>query len=216
MNSPDKKTGLPTWLFILTDLALIGAAAFIAYRSAPPLASGAMLAIVGCVGLGALVGLVPIVLRLERQKNELLDDRQRALETLSQTVAASAEQISIATGSLNEIAEISQKTLRHAEHLPQKLQEKIAEFQAHLAEVNDAEKEELEKELTELRASESERLETISARIAKSAAEWGKLETASAQHLTAVTEAVAKLPASTAQGNNCTLDPFPASGIMRG
>ena len=198
MNSSESKSSLPTWLFIATDVALIGAAAFIAFRSAQPLSSGAMLAIVGCVGLGAIVGLVPLVARFERQKNEALDDRQRALEALARTVSSSAEQISIATGSLNEIAELSQKNLRHAEHLPHKLQEKIAEFQSHLAETNDAEKEELEKELTELRASESERLEVIATKIAKSAADWAKLESASAQHLAAVTEAVAKLPASTA------------------
>ena len=198
MNSPESKSSLPTWLFIATDVALIGAAAFIAFRSAQPLSSGAMLAIVGCVSLGAIVGLVPLVARFERQKNEALDDRQRALEALARTVSSSAEQISIATGSLNEIAELSQKNLRHAEHLPHKLQEKIAEFQSHLAETNDAEKEELEKELTELRASESERLEVIATKIAKSAADWAKLESASAQHLAAVTEAVAKLPASTA------------------
>ena len=198
MNSPESKSSLPTWLFIATDVALIGAAAFIAFRSAQPLSSGAMLAIVGCVSLGAIVGLVPLVARFERQKNEALDDRQRALEALARTVSSSAEQISIATGSLNEIAELSQKNLRHAEHLPHKLQEKIAEFQSHLAETNDAEKEELEKELTELRASESERLEVIATKIAKSAADWATLESASAQHLAAVTEAVAKLPASTA------------------
>jgi hypothetical protein len=157
-----------------------------------------VLAIVGCVGLGFFVGLVPIVTRYERAKNEALDERQRALEGLARTLTSAAEQISIATGSLHEIGELAQKNLRHAEHLPHKLQEKIAEFQAQLAEANDAEKEEMEKELVELRASESERLEAIAARVAKSAADWAKLETATAQHLAAATEALAKLPAGTA------------------
>ena len=198
MNVSEKKPNLPTWLFVVTDLALIGAAAVIAFRSAQPLSNTAVLAIVVCVGLGAIAGLVPIVAGYERQKNETLDDRQRALEALSRTVSASAEQISIATGSLHEIAEVSQKNLRHAEHLPHKLQEKIAEFQAQLAAANDVEKEELERELVALRTSESERLDSVSTRIAKSAAEWAKLEASTVQHLNATTEAVAKLPASTA------------------
>ncbi len=194
MNPPDPRPNLPTWLFILTDLALIGAAAVIAYRSALPLSNSAMLGIVGCVSLGAIIGLVPLVARFERQKNAAIDERQRALEALAQTVSASADQISIATGSLHEIADATQKNLRHAEHLPHKLQEKIAEFQAQLAAADDAEKEELEKELIALRTTESERLEALSTKMAKSVAEWAKLEHTAAQHLTAVTEAMAKLP----------------------
>ncbi len=197
MKSSDSPPGLPTWLFVVTDLALIAAAAAIAVLSPAPLSSQAMLLIVGCVGLGAVVGLLPLVARYERLKNAVLDDRQRALETLAQTVHETAQQISIATGSLHEIADLAQKNLRHAEHLPHKLQEKIAEFQAQLADANDAEKAELEQELTALRSSESERLEAISTRIAKTAAEWGRLEAASTQHLTALQEAFAQLPGKT-------------------
>ena len=157
-----------------------------------------MAIIVGCVGLGAFVGLLPLVAGYERQKNEALDERQRALEALSRTVAASAEQISIAATGLHEIAELAQKNLRQAEQLPHKLQDKIAEFQAQLAQVNDTDKEELERELLALRTTESERLETVSQRIAKSAADWAKIEAATQQHLTAATEALAKLQLGTA------------------
>ncbi len=197
MNSQETKPTLPTWIFVVTDLALLGAAAVIAYRSSQPLSGGAMLAIVGCVGLGAMAGLVPLIVRFERQKNAMLDDRQRALEALARTLTSSAEQISIATGSLHEIGEIAQKNLRQAEHLPHKLQEKIAEFQAQLAVANDAEKEELERELVALRTTESERLEAISTKIAKSTSEWAKLEAGAARHLTAANELLAKLPAGT-------------------
>src|SRR6185295_10754805 len=147
--------------------------------------------------LGALAGLLPLVAHYERQKNAALDERQRALEALARTVSSSAEQISIATAGLNEIVEIAQKSARHAEQLPHKLQEKIAEFQAQLATAVDADKEELERELLALRTTESERLESVSQRIAKSAAEWTKLEAASQQHLTAANDALAKLGAGT-------------------
>jgi hypothetical protein len=148
--------------------------------------------------LGAIVGLLPLIVIYERQKNEALDDRQRALEALARTVSSSAEQISIAAGGLNEIAEIAQKSARHAEQLPHKLQEKIAEFQAQLAAEVDTEKEELERELLALRTTESERLETISQRITKTTAEWVKLEAATQQHLAAANDALAKLGAGTA------------------
>ena len=190
MNSSDPTPQLPAWPFILTDVALIAAAAYIALNH-DPLTVPAILAIVGCVALGALLGLVPLVARYERQKNALLDERQRSLEGLALTVTSAAEQLSIAASGLHEIAELAQKNVRHAEQLPHKLQEKIAEFQAQMATVADAEKEELERELLALRTTESERLETISLRVAKSAAEWAKLE-AAAQ------EALAKFTARTA------------------
>lgn len=198
MNSSQPNPQLPTWIFVVTDLALMGAAAAIAVWSAHPLSTAAILWIVACVGLGALVLLVPLVANYERQKNEALDERQRALEALARTVTSSAEQISIATNGFHEVAELAQKNLRIAEHLPHKLQEKIAEFQAQLTTTADEEREELERELLALRTSESERLESVSQRIAKSAAEWTKLEAATQQHLTAANEAVAKLSFGTA------------------
>lgn len=198
MNSSDQNAKLPTWLFIVTDIALIGVATLIALLADGKPSTGQMTAIVACVGLGAIIGLVPLVAGYERQKNEALDERQRALEALARTVTSSAEQISIAVGGLHEIAELAQKNLRQAEQLPHKLQDKIAEFQAQLAQSTDAEKEELERELLALRTTESERLEAVSQRIAKSSAEWSKLETATQQHLAAVTDALAKLQLGTA------------------
>lgn len=186
------------WIFFVTDAVLLGAAAFIARESPQPLSTTAVLSIVACTIAGGIVALVPLVARFERQKNETLDDRQRALEALARTVAASAEQISIAAGGLHEIAELAQKNLRQGEQLPHKLQEKIAAFQAQLSAAEDTEKEELEKELLSLRSSESERLEAVSTRIAKTAAELAKLEAATQQHLTAANEAMSKLALGTA------------------
>lgn len=198
MNSSDHTSKLPTWLFIVTDLALLAAAALVAISAGDTPSKARIVTVVTLVVLGAACGLIPLILRHERQKNEALDERQRALEALSRTVAASAEQIGIAANGLHEIAEIAQKNLRTAEHLPQKLQEKIAEFQAQLSQASDTDKEELERELLALRTSESERLDAVSQRIAKSSADWAKLETATQQHLTAATEALAKLHRVTA------------------
>ncbi len=194
MNSSESNPKLPAWPFLLADVALIAAAAYIALNS-DPLTINAVIAIVACVGVGAIVGLVPLVARYEGQKNAMLEERQRALEGLAATISSAAEQLSIAAGGLHEIAELAQKSVRHAEQLPHKLQEKIAEFQAQLALAADADKEELERELLALRTTESERLETVSQRIAKSTAEWTKLEAATQQHFAAAQDALAKLSA---------------------
>jgi hypothetical protein len=198
MTSSSPVSKVPLWLFLVTDAVLFAIAGYIGAHTPAPWPQGTTFAVVVLVIAGAAVGLVPLVIRYERQKNELLDDRQRALESLARTLTSSAEQISIATGGLHEIAELAQKNLKHAEQLPHKLQEKIAEFQAQLASANDTEKEELEKELEELRASETERLQSTSDKIAKTVAEFAKLEAATQQHLNAANEAVSKLAFNTA------------------
>ncbi len=190
--TPSSQPKLPTWIFIVTDLALLAAASYIAMHSTRPFSEGTTAGIVFCVITGAIVGLVPLVARYEQQKNETLDDRQRALESLARTITSAAEQISIAASGLNEIAELAQRNLRHAEKLPHQLQDKIAEFQAQLVNANDIEKEELEKEVAALRTTESERLDSISDKIFKSTAEWAKLEVTAQKRLTSTAETLAK------------------------
>lgn len=198
MNSSHQNPALPTWSFVAPNVAALGTALAITTWAPRPLSPTIVFLIVGCVAIGAVVGLVPWLLHYERQKNEVLDERQRELEALARAVNASAEQLSIATRGLHEIVELAQKNLKLADHLPHKLQDKIAEFQAQLSSAEDEEKEELERELLALRTSESERLESVSQRIAKSTAEWAKLETATQQHLTTANEAIAKLAFGTA------------------
>jgi hypothetical protein len=174
---------LPRWIFFLTDAVLLLTAWFIANRSAGPLSPTAVFSITACVIVGAIIGTIPLVLYYEREKNESLDDRQRALEALASTVATSAEQISIAAQGLHEIAELAQKNLRQAEQLPSKLQDKITEFETLLTNAQADERDELKKELALLRASESDRLEAIADKVDHAAVELAKLEAAAQKHL---------------------------------
>jgi hypothetical protein len=193
--TPSAQPKLPTWIFIVTDVALLAAAGYIATHSTRPFSEATIAWIAGCVIVGAIILAVPLVALYETQKNETLDDRQRALESLARTITTSAEQISIAAGSLHEIAELAQKNLRHAEKLPHQLQDKIAEFQAQLVNANEAEKEELEKEVAALRTTESERLDSISDKIFKASTEWAKLEITAQKRLTAAADTLAKTQA---------------------
>lgn len=193
MTSSDSNPKLPLWIFLVTDAVLVTAAFVIRTEAKHPLSNETVFAIVGCLVAGAVVALVPIIAHYERVKNEALDERQRALESLARTLTSAAEQISIAASGFHEIADISQRNLKQAEQLPHKLQEKVAEFQAQLKDANDTEKEELEKEVAELRASESDKLEATATKIAKAIAEFTKLESATQQHVNAATEALNKL-----------------------
>ncbi|MFM7751986.1 MAG: hypothetical protein ACKPB0_16380, partial [Opitutaceae bacterium] len=178
MKRSEAKPALPAWIFIVTDLALIGAGAVIALRAEEPLTVGTVIAIVACVSLGAIAGLIPLVASYERQKNEILDARQRVLEGMAQTLAASAEQISIATSSLHQINEAAQRNLQQAAQLPQKLQDKVTQLQDQIAAI---------------RLGDTDKLETAAARLAKAAAELAKHEAAANQQAASSQAAITKL-----------------------
>jgi len=199
-NLPSDTPRLPKWIFLVSDAALLAAAFFIGANSTRPFSGTAMIAICACVALGVILGAIPFFADYARKQDEALDERQRALETLSRTVATSAEQISIAANGLHELLDLSHRNLKQAEQLPHKLQEKIAEFQQLLTTANDEEKEELERELATLRSSDSERLEATADKVHKSAADWAKLEAATAQHLSGASEALAKLAGTAEAG----------------
>lgn len=190
MNHPDQSPKLPTWIFLVTDAALLGAAWYIAEYSPKPMAGNTAFSIVGCILAGAVVALVPLVARYERRKNEMLDQRQRELEALGRTISTSAEQISIAANGFNEITELAHKNLKQAEQLPHRLQEKVAEFNAQLDNAREDDREELEKELAELRASETERLQIIADKVHKAVAELSRLDTIAQKHVTSRAELV--------------------------
>ena len=196
---------LPRWIFFLTDAVLLFTAWFIANRSAAPLSATAALSVTACVVAGAIIGTIPLVLHYEREKNEALDDRQRALEALALTISTSAEQISIAAQGLHEIAELAQKNLRYAEQLPAKLEEKVAEFQTLLANAQEEEREELKRELAQLRASESDRLEAIADKVDHASGELAKLEAAAQLNLASAQAALAKVPAALATATTTAL-----------
>ena len=58
MTPSDQTPKLPTWIFIVTDLALLGAAGLIAWSSPRPFTDGTTLSIVLCLIIGAIAGLV--------------------------------------------------------------------------------------------------------------------------------------------------------------
>jgi len=205
MMPPSKTPKIPLWIFIVTDVALLLAGLLIAARSPTPLPTSTVFAVVACVFGGAIVILIPLVSYIEREKNEALDDRQRALEALAATIATSAEQIGIAAQGQHTIAELAQKNLALAEQLPAKFQAKIAEFESLLNNTQADEREELKKELARLRASESDRLEAIAGKVDHAARELAQLEANALKHLAAAQAALAAAPEAVSTATHAAL-----------
>lgn len=194
----DPSPKLPLWVFVVSDVALLSTAWLIAEYSPHPLSSAAVAAITGCAALGTLVLLVPLLLRYERQKNEVLDERQRSLEGIARTVQESAEQLSIAANGLNQIAGLTRQGLLAAEALPEKLKTQLAAFDTKTASAHEAERARLEKEVAALRQSNADQLAQVAGQIAQITTEWTKLEAAARLQLTSANEAIGKLDAQAA------------------
>jgi len=180
---PSESPKLSKWPFLAFDGILLGTAALVAWQSDVPLSGASLLAVVGCVALAAIVCVIPFLTDYARSQEQALDERQRALETLSATVANSAEQLGVAVQGVTSIreeflalGEQLNKTIKHAEALPLKLNERIGEIQQRIAVARDEELEDLEKEVSALRASEGERLEAAADKISKAIADLAKAE----------------------------------------
>ncbi|HEY0943858.1 MAG TPA: hypothetical protein VGD81_01280 [Opitutaceae bacterium] len=194
MQSPDEAPKLPKLPFFLGDAALLATAVVIGLLSDTPLTTGPLVAMVVCVALGAILAAVPFLADYARRQDATLTERQESLEALVRTTSAAAEQISIATAGFHEVAELAQKNLKAAEHLPHRLQEKINEFNQQLNESAVAENETLQQEIATLRASEAEKLESAADKIHKLSAEFAKLDAATQASLAAAAETLSKLP----------------------
>lgn len=184
---------LPQWPFFLADAAFLAAACWIAESASRPLTASMAVLIAVCVAAAAVCGVTPLILGYAASQNDALDNRQRSLEALAQTVSTAAEQIGIAAAGLHEIADLAQKNLKHAEQLPHRIKEELTELEARVASLRADDREELERELATLRGSESERLEATADKIAKAAADWAKAESAGQRQTAAAKAFLAEL-----------------------
>jgi len=192
MHVHEEVPPLNPWPFLIGDAVLLVTAALISSQSNAPLTGLPLIAVASCVGLGAVLALIPFVLNHTRRQDLALADRQREIAALAQITATSAEQISIAASSLHGIAEATTRAIKLAEHLPQKMQDKINDFKTQLNEVAVTENEALSQEVNTLRASEIERLETVLSGVRKTAADLAMIEAISRKHLSELNESLSR------------------------
>jgi hypothetical protein len=132
MNLPSDTPRLPKWIFLTGDAALLATAWIIYDQSGRPFTGVPLVAFAACVIAAGVIGVIPFVSDYARRQDEALDDRQRSLQALSVTVAASAEQIAIAATGLQGIAEAAQENFAKLETLSKVIGENIAELKTVL------------------------------------------------------------------------------------
>ena len=135
----------------------------------------------------------PLLHDLTADSAEYVQSERGRVTDQVQRLHAATESLARAAAQIKAVEESVHKTAHAAENLPYRMQEKLAEFNEALATKDNEEREALERELDELRAANADSLKAVADKIAKAAAEWSGLESASRKQLAAVQETTARL-----------------------
>jgi hypothetical protein len=133
MKLPSDTPRLPKWAFVLGWAGLMCAAWVIWYFAARPITGVALVSVVVCVNVAAVVIVIPFITDYFAASEEAMDNRQRSLQALSVTISSAAEQVSIAATGLQGIAEAAQDNYGKFEQLSKTVEARIAEMESRLA-----------------------------------------------------------------------------------
>lgn len=137
--------------------------------------------------------MIPILIDYAADSAEYVQQERDKVAEQVQRLHAASESLNRAAAHIKAVEEAVHKTAHAAEHLPYRMQEKLAEFNAQLVQTEDEEKERLNEELATLRAGESERLQAIADKIHRSATELATLEAGARKQLTTLHDAAARI-----------------------
>jgi len=182
---------LPKWVFLVIDLGLLLTAFIIVYFAKNPYAPVPLMTAVACVGLAAIVGLVPFLVDYAADSAEYVQQERARIADQVQRLNAAGESLARAAAQIKAVEEAVHKTAHAAENLPYRMQEKLAEFNQQLAATEDEEKERLTEELATLRLGESERLTALADKISQTLAELTALDASTRKQLAAAQDAAA-------------------------
>jgi chemotaxis protein histidine kinase CheA len=180
-------------IYLAIDAGLLVTAFIIVFFAKNPYAPLPFVSAVLCVVLAAVVGLVPFLTDYAADSAEYVQAERGRVADQVQRLHAAGESLVRAAAQIKAVEEAVHKTAHAAENLPYRMQEKLAEFNEALATKDTDEREALERELDELRAANASNLKAVADKIAKAAAEWSALESASRKQLSAAQDATATL-----------------------
>ncbi|MCW5554590.1 MAG: nucleotide exchange factor GrpE [Verrucomicrobiae bacterium] len=147
---------VPKWPFFLGDGFMLGLAYFVFAQGQGPLQQWEITALVICVGLGALLGVVPFLLEY-RATLKLIEVSAvgTALDKIQQleTVAA---QISGATNHWQYAQEQADKTATLAREMSERMAGEVRDFTEFMQRINDGEKSTLRLEVEKMRRAEND------------------------------------------------------------
>lgn len=185
---------LPKWIFFAIDAGLLATAFIIVFfNDKNPYAPVPLVSAVVCVMLAAVIGLVPFLIDYAADSAEYIQQERGRTEEQVQRLQTAGESLARASAQIKAVEEAVHKSAHAAETLPYRMQEKLVEFNAALAEKEESEHESIEEELADLRAANSDQLKIAAEKIQKALADWATLDTASRKQLAAAEAAATKI-----------------------
>jgi len=221
----DPAPRLPKWIFLVIDLSLLLTAFIIVYFAKNPYAPVPLISTVACIGLAAVIGLVPFLIDYAADSAEYVQQERTRIADQVQRLNAASESLARAAAQIKAVEEAVHKAAHAAENLPYRMQEKLAEFNQQLATSEDEEKERLTEELATLRQGESERLTALADKLGQTLAELTALDASTRKQLAAAQDAAAgkfesrlnaavtALDAKLATASNPVAAPAPARAV---
>lgn len=135
----------------------------------------------------------PIIVDYAADSAEYVQQERERVAEQVQRLHHAGESLARAAAQIKAVEEAVHKTAHAAENLPYRMQEKLAEFNAALAEKEESDREALEEELAELRTNRSAQLKSAAEKIQQAAAAWTALEAKTRQQLSAAQAIAAQL-----------------------
>lgn len=202
--------------FLAVDGVLLLTALLIAWRTPGELAGGPLLGVIVCIGLGAVLTVLPFVLNDAREREASLAERQRELIDLVNASSATATrwgtQWTAAATGLTDAAGLASRSIVAAERLPMVVQEKIdafarllesAEQAAHAREGRVAAQVDAQANALAARADKAS---AVVAELERTLADFGRLEASVREHRTALASTLAEFPAAAARAHSARVE----------
>jgi molecular chaperone GrpE (heat shock protein) len=152
---------LAKWPFFLGNLLLLALAWFIFHQGKRPLGTWEVLALVVCVGVGAVFSIWPFLLEYRSAEKLLETVALTSVVSQVQNLEQVAAQISGATAQWQTIQESADKTARQAKEITQRMADEAKSFNEFLQHANDSEKATLRLEVDKLRRIEADWLQVL-------------------------------------------------------
>lgn len=198
--------------FLAADAVLLGTALLIAWRTPDELSGGALLGVVVCTVLGAVLAVLPFVLNDAQAREAALAGRQRELAELVTTSTANASrwgtQWAAAALGLEDAATLASRSIASAERLPAVFEERAEAFAQKLEQVEREAQARAEAAAQQEAAltARAEQIGETAVALQQTLAEFARVEAGLREQRAVIAAALAEFPVAAAQARTARVE----------
>ncbi len=149
------------WPFLAGDALLVCTAVFIYSQSALPMTTVHLCLVAACIGLGAIIAIVPFVLEYQGVVKLAESDALGGVIAQVQNIEKVAEQIGGATARWQTAQDAADKTMNAAKGIAERMAAEVKSFTEFMQRMNEGEKNTMRLEVEKLRRGEQDWLQVL-------------------------------------------------------